>query len=68
MGMTGDMAMNGALDMTGNLGMDGQIVTTMKTNNRASRLVRVVVHSSATSTMPFWQPADWLASNRPLPS
>ena len=43
MGMSGDMAMNGSMNMTGDLGMDGTIVTSLKTDNRASRLSRVVV-------------------------
>ena len=47
MGMTGDMAMNGAMNMSGDLGMDGSITTSLKTDNRASRLTRVVVREGA---------------------
>lgn len=49
MGMAGDMAMNGSLDMSGDLGMDGTIVTSLKADNRASRLSRVVVRSGSSS-------------------
>ncbi len=51
MGMTGDMAMNGAMNMSGDLGMDGSITTSLKTDNRASRLARVVVREGASNTI-----------------
>lgn len=43
MDMSGDMAMTGSMNMTGDLGMSGNIVTSMKTDNRASRLSAVVI-------------------------
>lgn len=43
MDMTGDMAMTGSMNMTGDLGMSGNIVTSMRTDNRASRLTTVAV-------------------------
>ena len=43
MDMTGDMAMTGSMNMTGDLGMSGNIVTSMRTDNRASRLTAVAV-------------------------
>jgi protease-4 len=49
MGMNGDMAMNGSMDMRGDLGVDGTIVTSLKTDNRASRLSRVVVRPGSAS-------------------
>ncbi len=43
MDMNGDMAMTGSMNMTGDLGMSGTIVTSMKTDNRASRLAAVAI-------------------------
>lgn len=48
MDMTGDMAMTGSMNMTGDLGMSGTLVTSMKTDNRASRLSAVVIGKGST--------------------
>ena len=47
--MHGDMDMTGAMNMTGDLGMSGNIVTSMRTDNRASRLAEVPIGHGTTA-------------------
>jgi len=47
MGMTGDMAMSGSMDMRDDLGVDGTIDTSLKTDDRPSPLSQVVVRSDS---------------------
>jgi len=48
MNMNGDMNMAGSMNMTGDLGMSGDITTSMRTDNRASRLATVTIGRGAT--------------------
>lgn len=48
MNMNGDMNMAGAMNMTGDLGMKGDLTTSMRTDNRASRLATVTIGRGAT--------------------
>lgn len=42
--MQGDMTMDGGMTMDGDMNMSGQVATTMRSDNRASRLVSVPVY------------------------
>lgn len=48
MNMNGDMNMAGSMNMTGDLGMSGDLTTSMRTDNRASRLATVTIGRGAT--------------------
>ena len=47
MNMNGDMNMAGSMNMTGDLGMSGDLTTSMRTDNRASRLATVTIGRGA---------------------